>query len=144
MTDYWSDEQLEAAEARGRAMLETEPRALAARYDLSTGRIVVDLTNGCTFAFPARRVEELENASDKEITEVEIAGAGFGLHWPTRDADLSVRGLINGSLRHPQMDERARPPRRPRHLPRQGRGGAGERGEGGTAAEGGIAYPQVN
>ncbi|HEX8625326.1 MAG TPA: DUF2442 domain-containing protein [Allosphingosinicella sp.] len=96
MTEHWSDAQIEAAEARGRAMLETEPRALAARYDDTTGRIVVDLTDGCTFAFPARRIEELENASDKEIAEVEVAGAGFGLHWPTRDADLSVRGLMNG------------------------------------------------
>lgn len=77
-------------------MLETEPRALAARYDESTGRIVVDLTDGCTFAFPARRIEELENASDKEIDEVEVAGAGFGLHWPSRDADLTLGGLMNG------------------------------------------------
>jgi hypothetical protein len=96
MSEHWSDAQIEAAEARGRAMLETEPRADAARYDAATGRIVVDLTNGCTFAFPARRIEELEDASDAEIAEVEVAGAGFGLHWPTRDADLSVRGLMNG------------------------------------------------
>ena len=96
MTDHWSDKQLEAAEARGRAMVETEPRAALARYDPATGRIVVELTNGCTFAFPARRVEELETASDAEIAEVEVAGAGFGLHWPTRDADLTLSGLMNG------------------------------------------------
>jgi Protein of unknown function (DUF2442) len=96
MTGHWSDEQLEAAEARGRAMLETEPRAASARYDPGTGRIVVELTNGCTFAFPARRVEELETASDAEIAEVEVAGAGFGLHWPSCDADLTIGGLMNG------------------------------------------------
>lgn len=96
MTDHWSDEQLGAAEARGRAMLEAEPRAAAARYDAVTGRVVVDLTNGCTFAFPARRIEELETATDAEIAEVEVAGAGFGLHWPTRDADLTIAGLMNG------------------------------------------------
>jgi hypothetical protein len=96
MTSDWSDEQLEAAEARGRAMLETEPRARSARYDTATGRVVVELTNGCTFAFPARRVEELETASDAEIADVEVVGAGFGLHWPSRDADLTIAGLMNG------------------------------------------------
>ena len=96
MTGHWADEQLEAAEARGRAMLETEPRAASARYDPATGRIVVELTNGCTFAFPARRVEELETATDAEIAEVQVAGAGFGLHWPSRDADLTIAGLMNG------------------------------------------------
>ncbi|HEX8222259.1 MAG TPA: DUF2442 domain-containing protein [Allosphingosinicella sp.] len=96
MTKHWSDEQLAAAEVRGRTMLETEPRAASARYDSLTGRIVVELTNGCTFAFPARRIEELETASDAEIAEVEVAGAGFGLHWPSRDSDLTLSGLMNG------------------------------------------------
>ena len=98
MTAHWSDAQAERAEARGRAMLNSEPRAAAARYDRESGRIVVDLTNGCTFAFPARRVEELEDASDEEIAAVEIAGAGFGLHWEARDADLSLAGLLSGSF----------------------------------------------
>ena len=98
MTDHWSDAQAEAAEARGRAMLAGEPRAVAARYDSASGRIVVDLANGCTFAFPARRVQELEAASDAEIAEVEIAGAGFALHWPARDADLSLAGLMHGTF----------------------------------------------
>ena len=25
-----------------------------------------------------------------------MAGAGFGLHWPSRDADLAIAGLVNG------------------------------------------------
>jgi hypothetical protein len=98
MTNHWSDTQAGAAEARGRLMLEQEPRAIAARYDRPSGRIVVELANGCTFAFPARRVEELEHASEAEIAQVEIAGAGFGLHWPARDADLSLRGLMSGTF----------------------------------------------
>ena len=96
MTEHWSDAQAKAAEARGRAMLAEEPRAAAARYDPASGRIIVDLANGCTFAFPARRVQELEDATEAEIAEVEVLGAGFGLHWPSRDADLSLRGLMNG------------------------------------------------
>ena len=96
MTEHWSDSQIEAAEARGRALLASEPRALTARYDAASGRIEVELADGCSFAFPARRIEELETASDAEIAGVEIAGAGFGLHWPARDADVTLRGLMNG------------------------------------------------
>lgn len=96
MSAHWSDKQAEAAEARGAEMLSGAPRAAAARYDAPSGRIVIDLTNGCTFAFPARRVEELADASDAEIAAVEIAGAGFGLHWEARDADLSLQGLMSG------------------------------------------------
>jgi uncharacterized protein DUF2442 len=96
MSRHGTDPRMEAALARGRAMMAQEPRAAAVRYDRPSGMIVVDLTNGCTFAFPARRVEELECATDAEIAEVEIAGPGFALHWPTRDADLSLGGLVHG------------------------------------------------
>jgi hypothetical protein len=90
------ESETEAALARGRRMMAEEPRAVSARYDRASGMIVLGLTNDCTFAFPARRVEELEQATESEIAEVEIAGAGFALHWPTRDADLSLNGLMSG------------------------------------------------
>ena len=60
MTEHWSDSRIEAAEARGRALLASEPRAVAARYDAGSGRIEVELDDGCSFAFPARRIEELD------------------------------------------------------------------------------------
>lgn len=84
------------AEARGRKAMATEPRAMFARYDKATGRVIVDLTNGCSFAFPARRAQGLEAASDKALAEVEILGVGFGLHWEALDVDLSVSGLLAG------------------------------------------------
>ena len=90
------DDGMEAALARGRTMLATGPRAVAVRHDAAAGMIVVALSNGCTFAFPARRVEELEAATEAEIAEVEIVPPGFALHWPSRDADLSLSGLMHG------------------------------------------------
>jgi hypothetical protein len=98
MSGHWSDPQAPAALSRGRAMISEEPRAVAARFEASSGMVVVDLSNGCTFTFPARRVEELESATEAEIAEVEIAGAGFALHWPSRDADLSLSGLMHGTF----------------------------------------------
>ncbi len=87
---------IEAAQQRGKALLRVEPRAAAARFDRKTGRIVVELTNGCTFAFPARHAQGLEEADDVALAEVEILGRGAGLHWERLDVDLSVPGLIAG------------------------------------------------
>jgi hypothetical protein len=58
--------------------------------------VVVDLTNGCSFAFPARVAQGLSNATDAELAAVEILGAGYGLHWEKLDVDLSVPGLLAG------------------------------------------------
>jgi hypothetical protein len=82
------------AERRGEQSLRSEPRARAARYEPKTGRVHVDLTNGCSFAFPARLAEGLEQASDGELAEVEILGLGLRLHWERLDVDLSVPGLF--------------------------------------------------
>jgi hypothetical protein len=84
------------AERRGTRSLNTEPRARTARYDRRTRRILVDLTNGCSFAFPARQAQGLEWASDAELAQVEVLGLGFGLHWERLDVDLSVPGLLAG------------------------------------------------
>lgn len=96
MTAHWSDAQANAAEARGRELLATEPRATAARYDVQADRIVIELSNGASFAFPPSLVERLENATPEQLAEVEIAGAGFGLHWPALDEDLYVPALLSG------------------------------------------------
>src|SRR5215467_16294448 len=84
------------AERRGARALRTEPRARAVRYDRSTGRVHVDLTNRCSFAFPARNAQGLKRASDADLAQVEILGLGLGLHWQRLDVDLSVPGLLAG------------------------------------------------
>lgn len=91
-----TDAEIDAALDRGRIAQQTEPRATAARYDKKNSRIIVDLTNGCTFAFPPRMAQGLETATDEELASVEILGAGYGLHWETLDVDLSVPGLLAG------------------------------------------------
>ncbi|WP_110751410.1 DUF2442 domain-containing protein [Phyllobacterium leguminum] len=91
-----TDEEFKAAEARGRKMLETEPRASAARYDRATGRVTVDLMNGCTYIFPAHLIQDLNGADDDDLEIIEIDGMGFNLHWPRLDADLYVPRLVAG------------------------------------------------
>ncbi len=91
-----TDAEIDAATGRGKNARSLEPRAAAARYDREAGRIVVELTNGCTFAFPPALAQGLEQATAIELAQVEILGAGYGLHWEALDADLSIPGLLSG------------------------------------------------
>lgn len=91
-----TDAEIDAALERGRMAEQSEPRADAVRYDRRNSRIIVDLTNGCTFAFPPHLAQGLEAASDDELDAVEVLGAGYGLHWEALDVDLSVPGLLAG------------------------------------------------
>ena len=95
---------------KGRKVLETEPRAASARYDRDTGRVVIDLVNGCTYAFPAELVHDLQGASADDLARIEIDGLGFDLHWPALDVDLYVPTLIAGifGTREWMMKELAR------------------------------------
>lgn len=80
----------------GAAAAANEPRARTARYDARHDRVVVEMTNGCVFAFPPRLAEGLAEASSAELRDVEVTPRGGGLHWPALDVDLSVPRLVLG------------------------------------------------
>ena len=91
-----TDAEIDAALKRGRSVGFHEPRAASTRYDGDLGRVVVELTNGCSFAFPAQLAQGLEAATAEQLAQVEILGTGYGLHWEALDVDLSVSGLLAG------------------------------------------------
>ena len=91
-----TDAAFDAATERGKELRVIEPRAVAARYDRRRDRVIVDLSNGCDFAFPPRLAQGLEDATAEQLAQVEILGAGYGLHWEALDADLSIPGLLAG------------------------------------------------
>ncbi|MDX6712195.1 MAG: hypothetical protein QOH96_3211 [Blastocatellia bacterium] len=79
---------------RGKETMQTQPRAVEAYYE--NGRVVVNLSNGCTFIFPPEISQGLAGASPSDLKEVEILPPGFALHWETLDADFSLPGLMAG------------------------------------------------
>ena len=68
----------------------------APRYHPDVRRVVVELVNGCTYAFPVALVQDLQAAGDADLAEVCVDGLGFNLHWPRLDADLYVPALVAG------------------------------------------------
>lgn len=91
-----TDAEFEAANRRGDAMLEMEPRAAFANYSRETRRVTVELVNGCAYVFPAALVQDLSEAGPDDLAVIEVDGAGFNLHWPTLDVDLYVPALVAG------------------------------------------------
>ena len=60
-------------------------------------RLIVDLMDGRTIAVPLAWYPRLANASAKQRENYEIAGGGYGIHWPDIDEDLSAEGLLRGA-----------------------------------------------
>lgn len=91
-----SQAQIDRANASGHELAAAVPHALRARYDRGSKRIVIELKNGSLFAFPAELAQGLSGASPEALSEIELSGGGYGLHWPSLDVDLTVPGLLAG------------------------------------------------
>lgn len=88
--------EYEAAVERARVRAETEPHATAARYDKRLRMVMVALHTGLTVAFRPADVQGLETATAADLSVIEISPSGFGLHFPTLDADIWLPGLLAG------------------------------------------------
>ena len=86
--------QIPAARARAARERAAGRRAVSAAYDPRTGRVMMELTSGYVFGFPAAAVPALARATPAELATVEVSPGGGGLHWEALDVDLSVPGLL--------------------------------------------------
>lgn len=57
----------------------------------------VDLSDGRTITVPIAWYPSLLHATPEQRSNWEISGAGFGIHWPDLDEDLSTEGLLRGA-----------------------------------------------
>jgi hypothetical protein len=91
-------DEIERADRRAKKLQAHTPRAVSARYDRRTGRIVIQLSSRLIVSFAPEDAQGLENARPSQLNEIEISPSGFGLHFPALDADLYVPGLLEGFL----------------------------------------------
>jgi hypothetical protein len=60
-------------------------------------RLIVDLMDGRTISVPLAWYPRLLRASPEARANWQKAGAGYGIHWPDIDEDLSTEGLLRGA-----------------------------------------------
>lgn len=59
--------------------------------------LTVDLFDGRTISVPLAWYPRLLHATPAQRSNWQIAGGGFGVHWPDIDEDLSTEGLLRGA-----------------------------------------------
>ena len=72
-----------------------DERIAGVRFD--EHRLIVDLMDGRTISAPLAWYPRLFDATVQQRRNWRIAGAGFGIHWPDIDDDLSTEGLLRGA-----------------------------------------------
>jgi hypothetical protein len=84
-------------------MTDHEPRAGTRVKDVHVTEDVlsVDLVDGRTISVPLAWYPRLLHATPEQRANWQVAGAGYGIHWPDVDEDLSTDGLLRG-LRAPR------------------------------------------
>ena len=88
--------KIDRARVAGQALDESEPTAIKAWYAADTDRIFIELSTQIIVGFPSQRLQGLEDATPRQLAEVEITPSGYGLHWESLDVDLGVPELVAG------------------------------------------------
>ena len=70
------------------------PKIINVSIDNDT--IAVDLEDGRTVLAPIGWYPRLAYGTPAERGNFKISGAGYGIHWPDLDEDISVEGLLLG------------------------------------------------
>jgi hypothetical protein len=71
------------------------PMAVSASYDRALDIIVLRLNNGRRLAIPREELQGLENATEAQISQIEIFG-GLDIAWPQLDLDHYLPALVEG------------------------------------------------
>jgi len=59
--------------------------------------ISVVLADGRTITVPVAWYPRLLHATDEQRRRWQVAGGGYGIHWPALDEDLTTEGLLRGA-----------------------------------------------
>lgn len=80
-------------------MTTLEPKAGERIMDVrvTDDTISVDLYDGRTITVPLAWYPRLLHATPAQRANWSIAGAGYGIHWPEVDEDLSAQGFLQGA-----------------------------------------------
>jgi hypothetical protein len=64
---------------------------------VSEDALTVDLTDGRSISVPLTWYPRLLAASPAQRANWSVSAAGYGIHWPEIDEDLSTEGILRGA-----------------------------------------------
>ena len=68
-----------------------------ADVEITDDELRVRLMDGRTISAPLAWYPRLLHATEDQRSNWQIAGGGYGIHWPEIDEDLSTEGLLRGA-----------------------------------------------
>ncbi len=77
------------------SMITTDERVADVKVTEDT--LSVTLMDGRTISVPLVWYPRLLHATPEQRQNWQIAGGGYGIHWPDVDEDLSAEGLLRGA-----------------------------------------------
>lgn len=72
----------------------TQPKIVS--VTITDDTLSVDLEDGRTIAVPIGWYPRLAHGTPAERANVQISGAGYGMHWSELDEDIGIEGLLLG------------------------------------------------
>jgi hypothetical protein len=97
----------------GTLALSADERVRGVRF--SEDSLIVDLMDGRAISVPLEWYPRLAGASPAQLENWTLCAAGYGVHWPDLDEDLSTEGMLRGAPAPGLRSEgRSRQPSRPR------------------------------
>lgn len=79
----------------GTLALSADERVRDVRF--SEDSLTVDLTDSRTISVPLEWYPRLAGASPRQLANWTLCAAGYGIHWPDLDEDLSTEGMLRGA-----------------------------------------------
>jgi len=64
---------------------------------VTNSTLAVELLDGRTITVPLAWYPRLLDASPQQRQNWQVSAAGYGIHWPDVDEDLSTEGLLRGA-----------------------------------------------
>jgi hypothetical protein len=68
------------------------------KFRVTRDQLVAELADGRVVSVPLAWSWRLSEATPAQRANFRLIGAGQGIHWPDVDEDLSVEGLLQGTL----------------------------------------------
>ena len=84
---------------------EPKPGERVKTVNFTDDTLAVDLIDGRTIVVPLVWYPRLLDATPVQRQNWSISGAGYGIHWPDLDEDLSTAGILRGA---PAVREKVR------------------------------------
>jgi Protein of unknown function (DUF2442) len=66
------------------------------RVEITDDTLSIDIEDDRSVSVPIGWYPRLANGTPAERANLQISGAGYGVHWPDLDEDIGVEGLLLG------------------------------------------------